>query len=769
MLSKNLELTLHRALNIAREYKHEYATLEHLLLALTEDKDALDIINHFKVNVDFLCGKVKSFLENDLSALVLVDLKESKPTAGFQRVIHRAAIHVHTLGKKEINGANVLAEIFSEQESYANIFLMEQNINRTEVMRYISANFTSANDGAMKSEKISLVNFDTNIDKNSKVGKEFDKKINEMQDSDDSSNPLYKYCTNLNKLALEGKVDALIGREEEIDRTIEVLCRRTKNNPLYIGEPGVGKTAIAEGLAYKMAHNQVPEPLKNMTILALDMGMLVAGTRYRGDFEERVKQVLKEVEKKSNIILFIDEIHTIIGAGSTNGSALDAGNLLKPALSRGMLKCIGSTTFKEYQQHFEKDQALTRRFQKVIIDEPTVEKTIEMLRGLKDSYESHHGVKYTDDALVASSTLAERYIKDRRLPDKAIDIIDEAGARVKLAHRKNKVVTVKDVEETVSKIVHIPVKNLSKDESKKLLTLEKNLKSKIYGQDEAVEELVSAIKLSRAGLRNKDRPTGCYLFAGPTGVGKTELAKQLSIEVNMQLLRFDMSEYMEAHSVSKLIGSPPGYVGHDQGGQLTDDVRKAPYSVVLLDEIEKAHPDIYNIMLQVMDHGKATDQTGREINFSHSIIIMTTNAGAEELQKHSLGFGKLNRVGENLEQINKVFSPEFRNRLDAIISFKELTNDVINKIVDKCILQLSAQLADKGVRIKISKEARQYLCETGYSNKNGARLLDRIIDEKIKKQLADELLFGSLKKGGFVDIDLINNELVFKYRNSLVS
>jgi ATP-dependent Clp protease ATP-binding subunit ClpA len=765
MLSKNLELTLHRALNIAKSYKHEYATLEHLLLSLMEDNDVLEFLAHFEVSASFLSAKIKNFLENELGALVLSEIKESKPTAGFQRVIHRAAINVHTSGKKEITGINILAEIFSEQESYASMFLMEHNLSKNEIVKYSSGMANAKNTINTRTERISLINFETyNSEKNKANYAELNKKLSESQE-EESTNPLTKYCTNLNKLALEGKIDALIGRENEIERTIEVLCRRNKNNPLYIGEPGVGKTAIAEGLAYRIAHNQVPDPLKNLLVLSLDMGMLVAGTRYRGDFEERIKQVLKEIEKKSNIILFIDEIHTIIGAGSTNGSALDAGNLLKPALSRGALRCIGATTFKEYQTHFEKDPALMRRFQNVVVEEPDVLKTIEMLKGLKEGYETHHNIRYSDEALIAAATLAERYIKDRKLPDKAIDVIDETGSKIKLSSRKNKMVTVKDIEDTVSKMVNIPVKSLSKDESKKLQTLEKNLKSKLFGQDEAVEELVSAIKLARAGLRSKEKPTGCYLFAGPTGVGKTELARQLALEVNMQLLRFDMSEYMEPHSVSKLIGSPPGYVGFDQGGQLTDDVRKCPYSVVLLDEIEKAHPDIYNIMLQVMDHGKATDQSGREINFANTIIIMTTNAGAEELRKHSMGFGKLSRVGENIEKINRVFSPEFRNRLDAIISFKDLTNDVINKIVDKYIQQLSEQLADKGVRIKISKEAKHYLCEAGYSNTDGARLLERIIDEKLKKKLAEELLFGVLKKGGCAEIDLDSKkELEFKYQ-----
>jgi ATP-dependent Clp protease ATP-binding subunit ClpA len=759
MLSKNLENTLHRALNIAKEYEHEYATLEHLLLALVEDPDAIEIFKASALETQKLSDKIKSFLVNELAALVIKDLKESKPTAGFQRVVHRAAIHVHAMGKKQMTGANILAEIFSEQESYAVLFLTEHNLSRHNVLSFIGEDllkFENHNDlSASIAREKPLITRANNANESS---------CNTMQsDREDPSSPLVKYCTNLNKRALENKIDALVGRDDEVERSIEILSRRTKNNPLFVGEPGVGKTAIAEGLAVRLAKQDVPEFLKDTVIYALDLGALVAGTRYRGDFEERIKQVISEVEKNSKVILFIDEIHTIMGAGSTNGSSLDAANLLKPPLARGTLRCIGSTTFQEYQAHFEKDQALARRFQKIIVEEPTIEKTIQMLEGLKEQYEKHHGVKYGEAALEAAATLSERYIKYRNLPDKAIDVIDEAGARIKLSNRKSKTVTVKDIEMTVSKMVQIPVQSLSKDESYKLQTLEKNLKSKVFGQDLAIEELVSAIKLSRAGLRNKEKPTGCYLFAGPTGVGKTELAKQLALEVNMELLRFDMSEYMEQHSVAKLIGTPPGYVGFDQGGMLTDQVKKAPYSVVLLDEIEKAHPDIYNIMLQVMDYGKATDHNGREISFSNTIVIMTTNAGAAELAKNSMGFGKLSRIGENLEQINKMFSPEFRNRLDAIITFQDLDNDVITKIVDKYIGDLSAQLADRGTRITLSKDARHFLCEEGFDHKNGARALERIIDEKIKKKLADEILFGVLKKGGSVHVSLIEKELTFAF------
>ena len=763
MLSKNLELTLHRALNVAKEYEHEYTTLEHLLLSLTEDADALEVFKSSSVDIKKLSDKIKSFLVNELAALVIKDLKESKPTAGFQRVVHRAAIHVHAMGKKEMTGANILAEIFSEQESYAVLFLTEHNLSRHDVMSFIGEdllkfeNNNQDNSASVSRDKPLITRAEALNDATAKS------ESANSSTTEDPSSPLVKFCTNLNKRALENKIDVLIGRDDEVERAIEILSRRTKNNPLFVGEPGVGKTAIAEGLAARLAKKEVPDFLQDTVIYSLDLGALVAGTRYRGDFEERIKQVITEVEKSPKIILFIDEIHTIMGAGSTNGSSLDAANLLKPPLARGSLRCIGSTTFQEYQSHFEKDQALARRFQKVVVEEPNIEKTILMLEGLKAQYEVHHGVKYGDAAIEAAATLSERYIKYRNMPDKAIDVMDEAGARIKLSSRKSKTVTVKDVEMTVSRMVQIPVQSLSKDESQKLQTLEKNLKAKVFGQDRAIEELVSAIKLSRAGLRNKEKPTGCYLFAGPTGVGKTELAKQLAIEVNMELLRFDMSEYMEQHSVSKLIGTPPGYVGFDQGGMLTDQVKKSPYSVVLLDEIEKAHSDIYNIMLQVMDYGKATDHNGREISFSNTIVIMTTNAGAAELERSSMGFGKLSRVGENLEQINKMFSPEFRNRLDAIVTFQDLDNGVITKIVDKYIGDLCAQLADRGTRITLSKDARQYLCEEGFDQKSGARVLERIIDEKIKKKLADEILFGLLKKGGSVHVGLKDKELFFEF------
>jgi ATP-dependent Clp protease ATP-binding subunit ClpA len=772
MLSKNLELSLHRALNIAREYKHEYATLEHLLLSLTEDPDARSALKGCSVDIFLLCEKLKNFLFNELSALVLRDVKESKPTAGFQRAVHRAAIHVHALGKQEITGGNVLAEIFSEQESYAVLFLTEQNITRHDVMNYISKGVVKyggqPSDDSQNNDRGYISKPTTNPTHHISSSFNGDDEASAFLDKDDmkeSQSSLAKYCVNLNKLALEQKVDVLIGRDSEIERTIEVLCRRSKNNPLFVGEPGVGKTAIAEGLALKLAYNQVPEALKGTAIYSLDMGALVAGTRYRGDFEERIKLVIKEIQKLPSAILFIDEIHTIIGAGSTNGSALDAGNLLKPALARGLFRCIGSTTFKEYQNHFEKDQALARRFQKIIIEEPSVDSAINMLDGLKYHYESHHNVKYTKEAIKAAVILSERYMNDRRLPDKAIDVIDEAGAHQKLHSKSKKVknIGMKEIEETVSKIVNIPANSLSEGDSKKLKNLERDLKALVFGQEEAIEALVPAIKLSRAGLRSHLKPMGCYLFAGPTGVGKTELAKQLANAVHMELLRFDMSEYTEQHSVSRLIGSPPGYVGFDQGGLLTDEVRKSPYSVVLLDEVEKAHPDIYNLMLQVMDYGKVTDHNGREINFANTIIIMTTNAGAFELTKNTLGFGEASKEGNNVEAINRIFSPEFRNRLDAIINFAPLNDKVIVQIVNKFIDNLQAQLADKGTRISVSRDAKKHLTETGFGLENGARELDRIINEKINRYLADEILFGKLKKGGKVKVGFAKDELKFEF------
>lgn len=759
MLSKNLEITLHRALSIAREFNHEYATLEHLLLSLTDDVDAKNVLIGCRVDIKKMIFKLKNFLNNELIALTVSEVTESKPTAGFQRVIHRAAIHVHALGKKEINGTNVLAEIFSEPDSYAVLFLNEQNVTRHDVMGFITNNSMQnfLTEREIKNKKESSNN-DHKAEKES-----YNEEINTEHNNKPDTSIIAKYTINLNKLALDQKLDPLIGREAEIDRTIEVLCRRRKNNPILVGEPGVGKTAIAEGLASRIVNNDVPPSLNGTVIYSLDMGALVAGTRYRGDFEERIKALLKEIQKLSSAILFIDEIHTIIGAGSTNGGSLDAGNLLKPALARGEVRCIGSTTFKEYNHYFEKDQALARRFQKVIINEPTVETACKMLSGLKHYFEKHHGVTYCQEAIEEAVTLSSRYINDRKLPDKAIDVIDEAGARLKLSMSKKKIVTIKDIQETVGRMIQVPAKNLSKNDSDIILHLESRMKEEVIGQDQAIEELVTAVKLSQAGLRRYDRPRGCYLFAGSTGVGKTEMAKQLSKLTNMNLIRIDMSEYMESHSLSRLIGSPPGYVGFEQGGILTDEVNKYPYSVVLLDEIEKAHPDIYNLMLQVMDYGKITDSNAREVSFINTIVIMTTNAGNFESNKTSLGFGRQYTIENKKEPIKKIFTPEFRNRLDAIIYFKNLDKEIMFKVVDKFIGQLKSQLADRKTRIEISKEARNYLCEHGFTEDNGARELERIISLKISKNIVDEVLFGKLKKGGKVIVDCKNNELTFKF------
>lgn len=757
MLSKNLEMSLHRALALAIEYRHEYATLEHLLLALSEDPDAASVMRGCGVNINSLRDALTGFLKHDLAALVVENLREAKPTAGFQRVIHRAAIHVHAAGREEVSGANVLAEIFSERDSHAVYFLHEQNVTSIDVMNYISHGVVKY--GELGEPQIAPP--PAREEKPKKAAKE--EKEAAPQESNEA---LANYCVNLNKRALEGKTDVLIGRESEIERTVEILCRRTKNNPLYVGEPGVGKTAIAEGLAHRIVNDEVPKILKNATIYSLDMGALLAGTRYRGDFEERLKGVIKGIEKANNAILFIDEIHTIIGAGATSTGSLDAGNLLKPALARGSLRCIGSTTYKEFRGYFEKDRALVRRFQKIDIEEPSVEDTFKILKGLQHYYEKHHGVKYTAAALKTAVELANRYITDRKLPDKAIDVIDEAGARQALMPegKKRKSVTVKDIEEIVAKIARIPSKTISSDDTKKLADLETDLKKVVFGQDKAIEALASSIKLSRAGLRKAGKPIGCYLFSGPTGVGKTELAVQLATVMNMNFARFDMSEYMEAHSVSRLIGAPPGYVGFDQGGLLTDAVDKTPHTILLLDEIEKAHQDIYNILLQVMDYGRLTDHNGKSVSFGNVILIMTSNAGASEMQKSSIGFGREDgKKGEDKEALKRIFTPEFRNRLDSIIPFQSLTPELVAKVVDKFIDQLQGQLADRRVKVEITDEVRKYLAERGYDKLYGARPLDRLLDQKIKKPMADEILFGKLSKGGKVRVKLSGDDLKFDF------
>lgn len=752
MLSKNLENTLHRALSFARSYQHEYTTLEHLLLALLSDEDAKIILQTYMVNFDNLTKKLKNFISTQLSSLVDINLEETRPTTSFQRVVHKAAIAAHTAGKKDVSGANILCEIFSENESYAAFFLAEHNISKQDISNYI--NGTSLND---KKNKEAIHNAEPSEDFNIASNKDLP--------GNQNTNALASYCINLNKKAQEGKIDILIGREKEIERTMEVFCRRTKNNPLFIGEPGVGKTAIIEGLALKIVAQNVPSSLKKSIIFSLDMGALVAGTRYRGDFEDRIKAVIKEIEKLPQAILFIDEIHTIIGAGATSGGSLDAGNLLKPALARGNFRCIGSTTFKEYQTHFAKDKALVRRFQNIIVQEPSIEKSIKILKGLKRYYEEYHNIKYSEEALIAAVNLSVRFIGDRSLPDKAIDIIDEAGAYQGLRANSKKIkktVTVRDIENVISKMIQVPAGSISTDEKEKLQNLQSYLKSNIFGQDHAIEELVIALKLSKAGLRDFKKPMGCYLFSGPTGVGKTELAKQLALGLNMELIRLDMSEYMEPHSVSKLIGTPPGYVGFDQGGLLSDAVSKSPYSVILLDEIEKAHSDIYNLLLQVMDYGKLTDHSGRKINFSNSIVIMTSNLGADKVNKSSIGFAN-NTENPAHNEVVKSFSPEFINRLDSIVMFKPLSDSIIISVINKFIDQLSLQLADKNVTLSISDCAKNYLSNIGYDQKNGARPISKLIDEKIKRYLADEILFGKLVKGGKVNVNFDNQKLDFNF------
>src|SRR5262245_14094020 len=737
MLSPNLEQTLRRALAYANDRRHDYATLEHLLLALVDDQDAIAVMRACNVDVERLRRDLSDYVDNQLGNIVGTHHAEAKPTAGFQRVLQRAAIHVQSSGREEVTGANILVALFSERESHAVFFLQEQEMSRLDAVNYISHGIAKA-PGRAEPRRVSGADADAQADKVVKTGTE----------------ALDAYCVNLNKKASSGKIDPLIGRENEVERTIQILCRRTKNNPLYVGDPGVGKTAIAEGLARRIVNEDVPDVLKNASIFALDMGALLAGTRYRGDFEERLKAVVKELEATEGAILFIDEIHTVIGAGATSGGSMDASNLLKPALQSGQLRCIGSTTYKEYRQYFEKDRALVRRFQKIDVNEPSVEDAVKILRGLKPYYEKHHSVRYTQEAIRASVELAARYINDRKLPDKAIDVIDEVGAAQMLLpeSKRKKTITVKDVEATVATIARIPPKSVSKDDKATLRNLERDLKTMVFGQDKAIEALVAAIKLSRAGLREPEKPIGCYLFSGPTGVGKTEVARQLALCMGIELTRFDMSEYMERHTVSRLIGAPPGYVGFDQGGLLTDAIDQHPHSVLLLDEIEKAHPDLFHILLQVMDHGKLTDHNGKAVDFRNVILIMTTNAGASEMAKAAIGFGREVRFGDDQEAINRMFTPEFRNRLDATVTFARLSPQVIHRVVDKFVAELETQLAERQVKISVSDEARTWLAEKGYDELYGARPLARVIQESIKKPLAEELLFGKLAKGGQVRV-----------------
>ncbi|KKC39346.1 Clp protease ClpX [Devosia epidermidihirudinis] len=739
--SRGLEKALHQAMNLARERNHEFATLEHLLLALTDDRETIAVLTGCDVDIDALKSDLEDFINEELDSLIVANGQDARPTSAFQRVIQRAVIHVQSSGREEVTGANVLVAIFAERESHAAYFLEQQDMSRLDAVNFISHGITKS--GPSEERKVRGAE---DGDGNAEGGAEAKK-----------SSALADFCVNLNEKARAGKIDPLIGRDAELRRTIQILCRRSKNNPLYVGDAGVGKTAIAEGLARKIVEGDVPEVLKEAIIYSLDMGSLLAGTRYRGDFEERLKAVMKELEKLPNSVLFIDEIHTMIGAGATSGGALDASNLLKPALASGAIRCIGSTTYKEYRQFFEKDRALVRRFQKIDVNEPTVPDAIEIVKGLRPYFEEFHKVKYTDEALKAAVELSARYINDRKLPDKAIDILDETGASQMLltADKRKAVIDVEDIEATIATIARIPPKSVSKSDAELLSSLETSLKTVVFGQDNAITALSSAIKLARAGLREPEKPIGSYLFTGPTGVGKTEVAKQLADTLGVELLRFDMSEYMERHTVSRLIGAPPGYVGFDQGGLLTDGVDQHPHCVVLLDEIEKAHPDLYNILLQVMDHGKLTDHNGKSVDFRNVILIMTSNAGAMDLQKSPIGFGRKREVGDDEEAINRIFTPEFRNRLDAIISFAPLPREVVRRVVEKFVLQLEGQLAERGVTIILQPEAADWLAERGYDERMGARPLGRVIQEHIKKPLADQVLFGELVNGGTVTVAVV--------------
>ena len=742
--ARELEQTLHNALGEASRRRHEYATLEHLLIALIDDEHASKVMTACGVSRDELRASVKHYLDNELGALVADTSTDPTPTSGFQRVVQRAILHVQSSGRDEVTGANVLVALFSERESYAVYFLQQQDMSRLDAVTYISH-------GVGKGETPAEARPPEGVeDKGEKEGKK--------------ESALKQFTVDLNEKARAGKVDPLIGRMPEVDRTVQILCRRSKNNPLYVGDPGVGKTAIAEGLARKIIEGNVPDVLKPATIYALDMGALLAGTRYRGDFEERLKAVVSELEKLPDAILFIDEIHTVIGAGATSGGAMDASNLLKPALSSGAIRCIGSTTYKEFRNHFEKDRALLRRFQKIDVNEPTIEDTIKIIAGLRSSFEGHHNVRYTPDAIKSAVELSARYIHDRKLPDKAIDVIDEVGAMQMLVppSRRKKVITPKEIESVVATMARIPPKSVSTDDKRVLEHLEADLKRVVFGQDLAIEKLASAMKLSRAGLRDPDKPIGNYLFSGPTGVGKTEVARQLASIRGIPLQRFDMSEYMERHAFSRLIGAPPAYVGYDQGGLLTDAVDQHPHSVLLLDEIEKAHPDLFNILLQVMDHGKLTDHHGKTVDFRNALLVMTTNAGASDMARESIGFGAASREDAQEDAVKKMFTPEFRNRLDAIVPFAYLPPAVVARVVDKFILQLELQLADRNVHIDLDDDARKWIVERGYDKLYGARPMARLVQEKIKQPLAEELLFGKLVNGGEVKVRIKDNAPAFE-------
>ena len=745
MLSKDLELTLNQAFKQAREKRHEFMTVEHLLLALLDNAVATNVLRSCGANVDRLRRELAHFVDETTPLLPTDDEgRDTQPTLGFQRVLQRAVFHVQSAGKKEVTGANVMVAIFSEQESQAVYLLHQEQVSRLDVVNYISHGISKV------------------------AGTERDAPQPQAESEEEGAaeagrSPLENFGSNLNELAKQGKIDPLIGRHLELERTIQVLCRRRKNNPLLVGEAGVGKTAIAEGLARRIVDGEVPEVMRDGVVYSLDLGGLLAGTKYRGDFEKRLKAVLKELKEKPHAILFIDEIHTIIGAGAASGGVMDASNLIKPMLASGEIKCIGSTTFQEYRGIFEKDRALARRFQKIDILEPSIDETYEILKGLKTHYEKHHSVRYTPAALQAAAELSAKYINDRQLPDKAIDVIDEAGAgqRMLAPSKRKKVIGVHEIEDIVSKIARVPTKTVSTSDRESLRNLGQSLKNVVFGQDDAIMQLADAIKLARSGLGTEDKPVGSFLFAGPTGVGKTEVTKQLARILGLQLLRFDMSEYMERHTVSRLIGAPPGYVGYDQGGLLTEAVCKNPHSVLLMDEIEKAHPDVFNLLLQVMDHGTLTDNNGRKADFRNVIIVMTTNAGAEEMAKSSIGFTLNDHSVDSLDAIKRMFSPEFRNRLDSIVQFNALESDTILSVVDKFIVELQAQLDAKGVSLEVSSEARAWLAEKGYDRTMGARPMARIIRDLLRKPLADELLFGKLAHGGEVHVMMEQDKLAF--------
>ncbi len=749
MLSKELELTLNNAFQFARQNRHEFMTVEHLLLALVTNKDAAKVLHACGVNKDKLKKDLSLFLEETTPKLSLKDQRDTQPTLGFQRVLQRAVFHVQSSGKKEVTGANVLVAIFGERESQAVYFLEKQDVSRLDVVNYISHGISKVDDGSS----------------------DFASELEDEQGDDSApvKNPLDTFTVNLNELAKLGKIDPLIGRQKEIERILQILCRRRKNNPLLVGEAGVGKTALAEGLAKQITEKKkIPDILADSIVYALDMGALLAGTKYRGDFEKRLKAVLVELGKQTGAILFIDEIHTIIGAGSASGSAMDASNLLKPMLAAGDIRCIGSTTYQEYRGIFEKDRALSRRFQKIDIPEPSIEEAVEILRGLSPRFEEHHELKYTPQALRAAAELSARYINDRHLPDKAIDVIDEAGANQRLqsdSERKN-ALDVNDMEDIVAKIARIPPKNVSISDKETLRNLERDLKMVVYGQEEAIEALALAIKMSRSGLGTPEKPIGSYLFAGPTGVGKTEVTRQLARIMGIELVRFDMSEYMERHTVSRLIGAPPGYIGFDQGGLLTEVINKNPYAVLLLDEMEKAHPDVFNLLLQIMDHGTLTDTNGRKTDFRHVVIVMTTNAGAEQASRASIGFSQQDHSSDVMEVLKRTFTPEFRNRIDAIIQFKALTPENIGQVVNKFILELEAQLTDKNVTIEVDEAAQHWLAKHGYDPLMGARPMARLIQDKIKKALSEELLFGKLENGGHVQVHEKDDELKLTFESA---